>query len=108
MGQLALTLQNQSRDSFPSDTKKNSKDCMAITLRSGKELQVEKEDEKRQTEEEADNEDQNQTTSEERQERTKKAYQNQKLKGQAEVQTEKTVQKEKEEVRVYHPLIPFP
>ena len=70
MRQLALTLQNQSRDSFPSDTKKNSKDCMAITLRSGKELQVEKEDEKRKTEEEADNEDQNQTTSEERQERT--------------------------------------
>ena len=39
MGQLAQTLQNQSRNSFPSDTKKNPKDCMSITLRSGKELQ---------------------------------------------------------------------
>ena len=39
IGQLALSMQNQSRDSFPSDTKKNPKDCMAITLRSGRELQ---------------------------------------------------------------------
>ena len=31
-------MKNQSRDSFPSDTKKNPKDCMAVTLRSGKEL----------------------------------------------------------------------
>ena len=38
VGQLALTMQNQSRDAFPSDIKKNLKECMAITLRSGKEL----------------------------------------------------------------------
>ena len=37
--QLALAMQNQSRDSFPSDTKKNPKDYMVVTLRSGKELQ---------------------------------------------------------------------
>ena len=36
IGQLALNMHNQSRDSFPSDTKKNLKDCMAITLRSGR------------------------------------------------------------------------
>ena len=46
MGSLAQTLQNQSRDSFPSDVKKNPKECMAIILRSGKELQVRKEAEK--------------------------------------------------------------
>ena len=40
--QLALTLQNQIKDAFPSDTKKNSKDCMAVQLRSGKELEKEK------------------------------------------------------------------
>ena len=57
MGKFAQTLQNQSRDSFPSDIKKNPKDCMAITLRTNKELQVKKEDEKRKTEEEAGNED---------------------------------------------------
>ena len=38
VGQLALAMHNQSRDSFLSDTKKNPKDCMANTLRSGKEL----------------------------------------------------------------------
>ena len=32
-------MQNQSRDSFPSDTKKNPKYCMAINLKSGKELE---------------------------------------------------------------------
>ena len=39
VGQLAQTLQNQSRDSFPSDTKKNPKDCMAITLRIAESVQ---------------------------------------------------------------------
>ena len=42
IGQLALTLQNQIKDAFPSDTKKNPKDCMAVQLRSGKELKKEK------------------------------------------------------------------
>ena len=42
IGQLALTLQNQIKDVFPSDMKKNLKDCMAMQLRSGKELEKEK------------------------------------------------------------------
>ena len=42
MGQLALVMQNQSKDAFPSDTKKNPKDCMAVTLRSGREFEIEK------------------------------------------------------------------
>ena len=42
IGQLALTLQKQMKDAFPSDTKKNPKDCMAVQLRSGKELENEK------------------------------------------------------------------
>ena len=36
--QLALNMENQSRDSFPIDTMKNPKDCMEIILRSGREL----------------------------------------------------------------------
>ena len=44
VGQLAQTLQIQLREAFPSDTKKNPKDCMAITLRSGKELEKKEED----------------------------------------------------------------
>ena len=39
IGQLALNLQNQMKDAFPSDTKKNPKDCMAMQLRSGKDLE---------------------------------------------------------------------
>ena len=38
VGQLALTLQSHKKDAFPSDTKKNPKDCMVVHLRSGKEL----------------------------------------------------------------------
>ena len=43
VGQLALTLQSQRKDAFPSDIKKNPKDCMAVQLRSGKELEMMKE-----------------------------------------------------------------
>ena len=43
VGQLALTLQSQRKDAFPSDIKKNPKDCMAVQLRSGKELEKMKE-----------------------------------------------------------------
>ena len=39
IGQLALTMQNQSKDSFPNDTRKNSRDCMAVALRNGRELE---------------------------------------------------------------------
>ena len=38
VGQLATTLQNKTKDVFPSDTQKNPRDCMAVQLRSGKEL----------------------------------------------------------------------
>ena len=50
IGQLALAMQNQSRDSFPSDTMKNPKDCMVVTLRSGKELQGREEAKKQKNE----------------------------------------------------------
>ena len=39
IGQLALNLQNQMKDAFPNDTKKNPKDSMAVQLRSGKDLE---------------------------------------------------------------------
>ena len=38
VGQLALTMPNQSKGTFPSDTQKNPKDCMVVQLRSGKEV----------------------------------------------------------------------
>ena len=36
--QLAQTMQKEPKDSFPSDIRKNPKDCMVVTLRSGREL----------------------------------------------------------------------
>ena len=42
VGQLALSMQNQSKDAFLSDTKKNPKDHMVVTLRSGRELESRK------------------------------------------------------------------
>ena len=50
--QLALAMQNQSKDAFPSDIKKNPKDYMVVTLRSGRELESRKEYEKKKTEKE--------------------------------------------------------
>ena len=50
VGQFALAMQNQSKDAFPSDTKKNPKDCMVVTLRSGRDLESRKEKEKKKTE----------------------------------------------------------
>ena len=46
MVQLAQSLRENPPKSFPSDTKKNPKKCMAITLRSGKELDEHKKSEK--------------------------------------------------------------
>ena len=42
VGQLTLNMPNQSKGTFPSDTQKNPKSCMAIQLRSGKDLSSKK------------------------------------------------------------------
>ena len=47
---MAQAVQKQPKDSFPSDTRKNPKDCMVIILRSGRELD-ERRVEKRNTKE---------------------------------------------------------
>ena len=52
VGQLALAMQNQNKDAFPSDTRKNPKDCMVVTLRSGKEIEGRKGEKKKKTKEE--------------------------------------------------------
>ena len=49
VGQLALTLENHNKNAFPSDTKKNPKDCMAVQLRSGRELSSSRAEEKEKT-----------------------------------------------------------
>ena len=47
VGQLALAMQNQSKDGFSSDTRKNPKDCIVVTLISGTEIESRKEEEKK-------------------------------------------------------------
>ena len=49
VGQLALTLQNQNKNAFPSDIQKNPKDCMTVQLRIGKEMSNNRAKEKEKT-----------------------------------------------------------
>ena len=39
VGKLTLAMQNHPKDAFPSETRKNPKDCIVVTLRSGRELE---------------------------------------------------------------------
>ena len=96
-------MQNQSKDYFPSDTRKNSRDCMAVALRSDKELE-ERKKEKKDIEEEqyadiGEHIKQHSLNTTKEEEAVK-------------IQPEKNVEKEnpgkKEEVKAYEPQVPFP
>ena len=92
VGQLALNVPNQNKGTFPSDTQKNPKDCMAIQLRSGKDLSSNKKKEgKEETEVEK----------EKTEEKEEKNNQLEQLKGSND-------QKKKEGVPAYTPIVPFP
>ena len=90
--QLALNMPNQSKGTFPSDTQKNPKDCMAIHLRSGKDLSSNKRTERKEEtgaeKEETKNEGEKSTHIEQ-------------PKGSNDL-------KKKEGVPAYTPLVPFP
>ena len=83
---------NQSKGTFPSDTRKNPKDCMAIQLRSGRDLSSNK--------------------------RTERKEETEAKKGETEKEGEKNSQieqpkgsndqKKKEGVPAYTPSVPFP
>ena len=92
VGQLALNMPNQSKGTFPSDTQKNPKDCMAIQLRSGKDLSsIKKTEGKEETVAEK----------EETEKEEEKNSQIEQLKGCND-------QKKKEGVPAYTPAVPFP
>ena len=97
VGQLTLSMLNQSKDAFLNDTKKNLKDCMVVTLRSGRELKSRKEEEMRNTEkdEQEETEREDKLSSSELVKETKKE----------EVQIEKKIEKgklkKKEEMQTY-------
>ena len=104
VGKLTLAMQNQSKDSFPSDTKKNPKDYMAVTLRSGRELQRRKEDEKIMTEKEK----QVETEKEIKLDSSEMIEARRKLNVRQEQQVEKGYLRKKEKVQAYKPIILFP
>ena len=90
--QLALNMPNQSKGTFPSDTQKNPKDCMAIQLRSGKYLSSNRKTEgKEETEAEK----------EKTEEKEEKNSQLEQLKGSND-------QKKKEGGPAYTPAVSFP
>ena len=92
VGQLALNMPNQRKGTFPSDTQKNPKDCMAIQLRSGKDLSS-----NRRTERKEETEAEKEKTEKEGEKST-----------QIEQPKRSNEQKKKEGVPAYTPLVPFP
>ena len=103
VGQLALSMQNQSRDSFLSDINKNPKDCMTITLRSGKEFQKRKNEKKM-----IEKEDKIEAGKESELNSSELTEERRKSMVQQEQQVEEGNLQKKEEVRVYVPHVPFP
>ena len=92
VGQLALSMPNQSKGTLPSDTQKNPKECMVVQLRSGKEV---------------DN-----NSKKERKEETDAEQEENRKEGEKSIQTEhpegSSEQKQKERVPSYTPTVPFP
>ena len=103
VGQLAMSMQNRSKDSFPSDTNKNSKDCMEITIRSGRELE-ERRNEKKETKEEKHTK----IGEEFKQQGSEVIEEDRTAKIQQQLQVEKGNLKKKEKVKAYNPQVPFP
>ena len=93
VGQLAMNMPNQSMGTFPSDTQKNPKDCMAIQLRSGKDLSSRKKTDAEKEETEA--------KKEKTEETAEKHSQLEQVKGSND-------QKKKEGVPAYTPAVPLP
>ena len=86
VGQLALNMQTMNKYEFSSDTQKNPKDCMAIQLRSGKEVgNNSRKERKEETEEE-----QEETGKEEKKNMPKK------------------ITEARKQAQAYTPAVPFP
>ena len=96
-------MHNQSRESLRSDTKKNPKDCMEITLRSGRELENIEEEKKKQTK----NQEKAKIGRDSKLNSSKITVESEKSEVQKEQQTREGKLKRKEEVIAYRPTIPF-
>ena len=103
VGQLASTLQNEDKDAFPSDTQKNPRDCMAVHLRSGKELRNSRAEKKEKTEQEEEEE-----TGRNYRRGSSKLTVETDNKVKTEQPGENREQKQKEKVQAYILAVPFP
>ena len=102
VGQLALNIQNQNKGAFPSDTQKNPKYCMAIQMRSGKEVSSSSRKEKK----EKIDEEEKETGREEEKNMSEKRTDAEKKK--LTEQPEKSCElKQKENVQASTPAVPF-
>ena len=103
VGQLALSMLNQSKGTFPSDTQKNPKDCMEVQLRSGKEVgNNSKKEKKEETDaEQKETGKEGEKSTPEKTTEAKKKIQTEQLEGSSE-------QKQKGRVPSYTPTMPFP
>ena len=101
--QLALSMPNKNKGIYPSDTQKNPKDCMAVQLRSGKEVGN---NSKKERKEETDAE--QEETGKEEEKRVPEKTIEAKKKIQTEQPEGSSEQKQKEKVPAYTPIVPFP
>ena len=95
-------MQNQSKGSVPSDTRKDPRECMAVLLRSGKKL------DERRVEKDTEEENDVEIREEFKQHSSKTTEEEKPSKMQQEQQVEKENPRKKEEVEAYEPQVPFP
>ena len=103
VGQLALTLQNQNKNAFPSYTQKNPNDDMVVQLRSGKEMSNNIVEDKENT----DKKEEKATREDNKRSRTKKTTEAEKQVHTKQLE-KSNEQKQKEKVKAYTPEVPFP
>ena len=103
VGRLASTLQNKTKDAFPSDIQKNPRDCMAIQLRSGKELSNSRTEKKEKTEQEEEEE-----TGRKNRKSISELTAETENKVQSEHPGKNCEQQQKEKVQAYTLVVPFP
>ena len=103
IGQLALNMQNQFKDSIPSNTRKDPRECMAILLRSGREL-----DERRVEKKDTKEENYAEIREEFKQHSSETTEEEKIVKMEPEQQVEKENPRKNEEVKAYEPQVPFP
>ena len=96
-------MQNQSKGSIPSNTRKYPRECMAVLLRSGRKL-----DERRVEKKDIEEENYVEIREEFKQHSSETTKEEKIAKTQSEQRVQKENPRKKEEVKAYEPQVPFP